>query len=166
MKPAAFDYAVPRTVPEAVDALGNSSGKAQVLAGGQSLLLEMHLERITPDLVVDINRIAVLDEMRVHDKRVQVGALVRHREFESPEAVAGPLGTLFSLAVVNIAHPPIRTRGTMVGSFAWAHPASEWCAIAMAMDADIQMAGPGGAREVAARDYFQGPYKTARQPGN
>lgn len=125
----------------------------------------MHLERITPDLVVDINRIAVLDEMRVHDKRVQVGALVRHREFESPEAVAGPLGTLFSLAVVNIAHPPIRTRGTMVGSFAWAHPASEWCAIAMAMDADIQMAGPGGAREVAARDYFQGPYKTARQPG-
>ncbi|MFT9821170.1 FAD binding domain-containing protein, partial [Lysinibacillus sp. NPDC056185] len=72
---------------------------------------------------------------------------------------------MFSLAVVNIAHPPVRTHGTMVGSFAWTHPASEWCALAMAMDADIQMAGPGGAREVAARDYFQGPYTTARQSG-
>ncbi len=72
VKPAAFDYAVPRTVPEAVDALGNAGGNAQVLAGGQSLLLEMHLKRIRPDLVVDINRIPELDDMRVIDNTLQV----------------------------------------------------------------------------------------------
>lgn len=164
MKPAAFDYVAPRTVPEAVDALGATGRKAQVLAGGQSLILEMHLQRIRPDLVVDINRIAALDEMRVNDSTLQVGALIRHRVFESPQAVPGPLGTLFSLAVVNIAHPPIRARGTMVGSFAWAHPASEWCAIATTLDADVELHGPDGVREVAARDYFHGPYQTARRP--
>jgi aerobic carbon-monoxide dehydrogenase medium subunit len=164
VKPAAFDYVVPRTIPEAVDALADTGRKAQVLAGGQSLILEMYLQRNRPDLVVDINRIAVLDQMRVDGDTVHVGALIRHRVFENPEAVPGPLGALFALAVVNIAHPPIRTRGTMVGSFGWAHPASEWCAIAVALDARVQLRGPEGAREVAARDYFRGPHQTVRRP--
>lgn len=165
MKPAAFDYVAPRTVPEALDALADGDRRTQVLAGGQSLLLEMHLERIRPDLVVDINRIPELDHMRVIDNTLQVGALIRHRVFESAQAVPGPLGSLFALAVVNIAHPPIRSRGTMVGSFGWGHPASEWCAIAMALDADIQLQGRQGARTVAARDYFHGPLTTERRPG-
>lgn len=164
MKPAAFDYTAPHSVSEAVDALDDGR-KAQVLAGGQSLLLEMHLERIRPDLVVDINRVPELDDMRVIDNTLQVGALIRHQVFESPQAVPGPLGSLFARAVVNIAHPPIRSRGTMVGSFGWGHPASEWCALAMALDADIQLRSAQGARTVAARDYFHGPLKTDRRPG-
>ncbi|MFE0378632.1 FAD binding domain-containing protein [Streptomyces inhibens] len=164
MKPAAFDYIVPRTVREAVDALGDTGRKAQVLAGGQSLILEMHLQRIRPELVVDINRIAELDHMSIDDNTLRVGALVRHSAFESAQAVPGPLGTLLSRAVVNIAHPPIRSRGTMAGSFAWAHPASEWCAIGVALDAGVELQGPDGVRQVAAGDYFHGPYRTARHP--
>lgn len=71
MKPAAFDYVVPRTVPETVEALGDTGRKAQVLAGGKSLILEMHLQRIRPDLVIDINRIPALDEMRVYDNSLR-----------------------------------------------------------------------------------------------
>jgi aerobic carbon-monoxide dehydrogenase medium subunit len=163
VKPAAFDYVAPRTVPEAVDAL-TAGHRAKVIAGGQSLILEMHLQRIRPDLVVDINQITGLDQMRVTGATLQVGALVRHRAFETPQAVPGPLGTLFAQAVVNIAHPPIRTRGTMAGSFGWAHPASEWCAIAVALDAHIELHGPHGVRQVAARDFFHGPHQTARLP--
>jgi carbon-monoxide dehydrogenase medium subunit len=164
VKSAAFDYTAPRTVREALDALGDTRQRAQVLAGGQSLVLEMHLQRSSPDLVVDINRVAELGHMRVNGDTLQVGALVRHSVFESPQAVPGPLGRLFSLAVVNIAHPPIRARGTMVGSLAWAHPASEWCAIAVALDAEVVLQSPGSAREVAARDFFHGPHRTARHP--
>ncbi|MGV9929137.1 FAD binding domain-containing protein [Streptomyces olivaceoviridis] len=164
MKPASFDYAVPRTVAEAVQALGDTDRTAQVLAGGQSLILEMHLKRIRPQLVVDINRIPELDGMRVDGDELRVGALVRHATFESADAVPGPLGTLLSRAVVNIAHPPIRSRGTMAGSFGWAHPASEWCAIGVALDATVEVTGPDGARSIPARDYFLGPYRTARRP--
>jgi carbon-monoxide dehydrogenase medium subunit len=162
VKPAPFDYLAPATVGEALDALGDTRRDVRVLAGGQSLLLEMHLQRIRPDLVVDINRVAELDRLSVNDGMVEVGALVRHGVFESPQAVPGPLGTLLSLAVGNIAHPPIRARGTMVGSLAWAHPASEWCAIALALDAAIEVRSTGGARKIAARDYFRGPLQTAR----
>ncbi|MEU4407904.1 FAD binding domain-containing protein [Streptosporangium sp. NPDC023963] len=165
MKPAAFDYVVPRTVREAVDALGSGPG-ARILAGGQSLVLEMRLQRIRPELVVDINRVAELDRMSVDDGTLRVGALIRHAAFE-PErenSVPGPLGTLFSRAVVNVAHPPIRSRGTLVGSLAWAHPAAEWCALALALDAGIEVHGAGGPREIAARDYFLGPFLTSRTP--
>ncbi|WP_067135680.1 FAD binding domain-containing protein [Microtetraspora malaysiensis] len=162
MKPAAFDYVAPRTVDEALNALGDTRRDVRVLAGGQSLILEMHLQRIRPDLVVDINRVAGLDRLSVNDGTVEIGALVRHGVFESPQAVPGPLGRLFALAAVNIAHPPIRACGTMVGSLAWAHPASEWCAIALALDAAIEVRSTGGAREIAARDYFRGPFQTAR----
>ncbi|MFB7185510.1 FAD binding domain-containing protein [Streptomyces sp. NPDC056230] len=164
MKPASFDYVVPRTVAEAVEALGGTRRKAQVLAGGQSLILEMHLQRIRPELVVDINRIPELDRMSVEGDELRVGALVRHAAFEPAGAVPGPLGTLLSRAVANIAHPPIRSRGTMAGSFGWAHPASEWCAIGVALDAVVEVTGPDDARAIPAGDYFLGPYRTARRP--
>ncbi|WP_436763605.1 FAD binding domain-containing protein [Streptosporangium sp. V21-05] len=163
MKPAAFDYVVPRTVREAVDALGTGPG-ARILAGGQSLILEMRLQRVRPDLVIDINRVAELGHLTVGDGTLRVGALVRHAAFEREGAVPGPLGTLFSRAVVNVAHPPIRTRGTLVGSLAWAHPAAEWCALALALGATVEVRGAGGRREIAARDYFLGPFLTSRAP--
>ncbi|MFJ2296993.1 FAD binding domain-containing protein [Streptomyces sp. NPDC087894] len=164
MKPALFDYVMARTVPEAVEALSNAEN-AKVLAGGQSLILEMHLKRAsTPHVVVDINRITSLGRVEVDDGVLRVGALVRHRAFEDPHAVPGPLGELFARTVVNIAHPPIRNRGTMAGSFGWAHPASEWCGLAVALDADVELAGADSTREVAARDFFKGPHETVRQP--
>ncbi|MFC4587613.1 FAD binding domain-containing protein [Sphaerisporangium corydalis] len=163
MKPAAFDYVAPRTVREAVEALG-AGRDAHVLAGGQSLILEMRLRRARPEVVVDINRVPGLGRLSVDGGTLRVGALVRHDAFEAAGAVPGPLGTLFSLAVVTIAHPPIRSRGTMVGSLAWGHPASEWCAVAVAMDAVLELRGSGGAREVAAGGFFHGPFQTARRP--
>jgi carbon-monoxide dehydrogenase medium subunit len=163
VKPASFDYVVPRTVAEAVEAL-DTGRRAQVIAGGQSLILEMHLERIRPELVVDINRIPELDGMSVEGDELRVGALVRHSAFEPAGAVPGPLGPLLAQAAVNIAHPPIRSRGTMAGSFGWAHPASEWCAVGVSQGATVELAGPDGQRSVAAADYFAGPFLTARRP--
>jgi carbon-monoxide dehydrogenase medium subunit len=164
VKPAAFDYLAPSTVHEAVDALADTGRQTQVLAGGQSLILEMHYRRSRPDLVVDINRVRDLDHLRVNDGVLHVGALVRHRVFESAQVAPGPLGRLLSLAVVNIAHPPIRALGTMAGSLAYAHPAAEWCTIAVALDADIELHGLSGVRMIGARDYFHGPHQTARRP--
>ncbi|MFJ5921132.1 FAD binding domain-containing protein [Kitasatospora sp. NPDC092948] len=164
MKPPAFDYAVPCTVPEAVELLAAADGAAQVLAGGQSLVLDLRLHRARPTLLVDINRIPGLDRLDPDGRTLRVGALVRHRTFESERAVPGPLGALLAGAAAHIAHPPIRTRGTMAGSFAWAHPASEWCAVGAALDADLELSGPRGTRTVGARDYFRGPHLTARRP--
>jgi carbon-monoxide dehydrogenase medium subunit len=164
VKPVAFEYLAPSTVREAVDALADSAWRGQVLAGGQSLMLELHYRRSRPNLVVDINRVRDLDGLRVTDGALHVGALVRHRVFESPQVAPGPLGRLLSRVVIDIAHPPIRALGTMAGSLAYAHPAAEWCTTAVALDADLELHSSTGIRVVGARDYFLGPHQTARRP--
>ena len=164
MKPAPFDYAAPTELADAVAALAELPETARVLAGGQSLVLEMHYRRERPALLVDINNVRALDAITVDGDALRVGALARHRAFETPSVAPGALGRLLSRVSPFIAHPPVRARGTMAGSLAWANPASEWCATAVALDAAIELTGPAGSRTVAAGDYFLGPFRTARQP--
>jgi carbon-monoxide dehydrogenase medium subunit len=64
--------------------------------------------------------------------------------------------------VRHIAHHPIRTRGTFCGSIAHADPASEWCAVAAALDAEMVAESKfSGTRVIAARQFFEGIMTTA-----
>jgi carbon-monoxide dehydrogenase medium subunit len=74
------------------------------------------------------------------------------------------LGVLLKRVAHHIAHPPIRARGTMAGSLAYAHPAAEWPTVATALDAELELVGPHGRRVVDAGDFFTGPFATARRP--
>ena len=161
MKPAPFDYLAARSVDDVVAALGD--GDTHVLAGGQSLVLEMNFRTARPRRLVDINRVAGFDRLERRDGMLHVGPLVRHRAFES-DAVPGALGALLRRVVHHIAHPPIRARGTMLGSLAYAHPAAEWPAVVTALGAELQLLGPAGDRVVSAEDFFTGPFSTARRP--
>src|SRR6266852_3845280 len=96
----------------------------------------------------------------MEDGKLVIGAGVRHQAFHRP-VVEGPLGALLSLVVRHIAHHPIRTRGTFCGSIAHADPASEWCAVAAALDAEMVAKSARGERVIAAKDYFQGIMTTA-----
>jgi len=64
-----------------------------------------------------------------------------------------------------IGHYPIRVRGTFGGSIAHADPASEWCLLAVLLEARIVLQGPDGERTVPAAEFFLGLYETAADPG-
>jgi carbon-monoxide dehydrogenase medium subunit len=161
MKPAPFDYVAARSTEEVLAALAD--GDTQVLAGGQSLVLEMNFRAARPRRLVDINRVPEFDRLDATGSALMVGPLVRHRAFGS-DAVPGPLGDLLRLVVHHIAHPPIRARGTMLGSMAYAHPAAEWPAVVTALGGVLHLAGPEGERTVVAEDFFTGPFTTVRRP--
>jgi carbon-monoxide dehydrogenase medium subunit len=116
-----------------------------------------------PEHLVDINRVHELGRLSVEGEELVIGALVRHAAFHQPVAT-GPLGALLSLVVRHIAHHPIRTRGTFCGSLAHADPASEWCAVAAALDATLVARSTRGPRQIAAKDYFKGVMTTALAP--
>src|SRR5262249_30981691 len=78
--------------------------------------------------------------------------------------VDGPLGALLSAVMHNIAHYPIRTRGTFCGSVAHADPASEWCLTAATLGAEMVARSARGTRLIAAEDHFQGIMTTALEP--
>src|SRR2546423_357919 len=64
----------------------------------------------------------------------------------------------------HIAHPAIRNRGTIGGSLAYADPAAELPACLLALDGEIDIAGPMGKRTVKADDFFTGLFETALGP--
>jgi carbon-monoxide dehydrogenase medium subunit len=161
MKPAAFRYHAPKTIDEAVALLAEVAPQdGRVLAGGQSLVPTMAFRLAKPGHLVDINGVAALSRLAVVDRKLVIGACVRHAAFHRP-VCDGPLGKLLADVVRHIAHYPIRSRGTFCGSLAHADPASEWCLVMTALDGEIVARSARGERTIAARDFFKGIMTTA-----
>ena len=160
MKPAPFAHHAPRSVEEAVSVLAEVGHDGKILAGGQSLIPILNMRLASPAHLVDINRVTGLDGVDVAPDHVRVGALVRHAQLERHEDAYAAL-PLLRQALVNVAHPAIRNRGTTVGSIAHADAAGEMPAILVLTDGVVEAAGPRGSREIAARDFFEGPLETS-----
>ncbi|WP_249999031.1 xanthine dehydrogenase family protein subunit M [Actinoplanes sp. M2I2] len=156
-----MEYVAAGSPGEVVAALAD--GDTAVLAGGQSLVLDVTTGDARPRRVVDINRVTEFDLLAQNDGMLRVAPLVRHRTFES-EAVPGALGDMLRTIVGYIGHPPIRARGTMIGSLAYAHPAAEWPVVATILGAELDLVGAAGRRTVAAEQFFTAPYRTVRRP--
>ncbi|MGD9614057.1 MAG: xanthine dehydrogenase family protein subunit M [Alphaproteobacteria bacterium] len=164
MKPTPFTYHRPATIPEAVALLAElAPQEGRVLAGGQSLVPIMAFRLARPVHLIDINRVAGLDRLEVAEGRLRIGARVRHAAFHRP-AAAGPLGALLTIAARDIAHYPIRMRGTFCGSLAHADPAAEWGLVAATLDAALVAISRRGERTIPAGDFFQGVMETALSP--
>jgi carbon-monoxide dehydrogenase medium subunit len=161
VKPAPFVYHAPKTLGDALANLAEFGPQdGRVLAGGQSLIPMMAFRMARPAHLIDINTVAGLDRLAVEGDMLSVGACVRHAAFHRP-VVEGPTGTLLSRVVRDIAHYPIRLRGTFCGSLAHADPASEWCLAAVTLGAEIIAMSRRGRRVMAADDFFEGMMATA-----
>lgn len=167
MKPARFEYHRASSVEAAIDLLETLGEDAKLIAGGQSLVPMMNFRLARPTALVDVTRVPGLDTIAADGAGLRIGALVTHAALEraSDPAVLDGFGVLPRTARL-IGHPPIRTRGTFGGSLAHADPAAEWCVLALVLDAEIVVAGPYGARTVAARDLFTGFLTTALGPSD
>jgi carbon-monoxide dehydrogenase medium subunit len=160
MKPAPFELHIPQTLDEAVGLLSEHGDEAKVLAGGQSLTPMLALRLTRFEHLVDVNRVAELSGIERREGWLRVGATTRHRTVErSPEVAAAV--PLLGRATAKVGHFQIRNRGTVGGALAHADPAAEQPAVAVALDAVMEVASPTGAREVAAADFFQGLWATA-----
>lgn len=163
MKPPQFEYHSAADTAEAVRLLARYDGEAKVLAGGQSLMPMLNLRLATPSALVDINRIEGYHFHRFEGSELVVGATCRHADIETDPAIGRRVAAV-SDAVPLIGHVSIRNRGTVVGSLAHADPSAEWPALAVLLDARINVSGPAGAREIAARVFFDGFLSTQLEP--
>ena len=164
MKPSAFAYSAPRSVPEALTTLADAGPDGKVLAGGQSLVPILNMRLAAPAHLVDINRLADLAFVRVEDDGVRVGALARHADVEADEEAATVL-PLLRQALRLVAHPVIRNRGTTVGSLAHADPSGEMTAVLALTGGSVEVAREGSTRTVPAEEFFVAPLESAVQPG-
>jgi carbon-monoxide dehydrogenase medium subunit len=151
VKPPRFRYFDPETLDEAIDLVA-SKDNAKVLAGGQSLMPMLNMRFVQPDHIIDLNRVAGLNGIRMRDGVLSIGAMTRQRELEFSSLIheACPL---MREALLNVGHRQTRNRGTIGGSLCHLDPAAELAAVAMAYDATIEVCGRNGPREIPMAEF-------------
>ena len=163
MIPRSFEYFSPRTLDEAISLLQKLGPEAKLLSGGQSLIPMMKLRIVSPQHIVDINRIPNLDYISESDGHLKIGALAREHQLETSEVVQQKLPILADTAKF-IADPLVRSQATVCGNLAHGDPANDHPATMLALGATVVATGPNGQREIAVADFFPGLFTTALEP--
>lgn len=164
MIPGPFTYHRPASVAEAVGLLAELGDEARPLAGGHSLIPMMKLRLATPEHLIDLHGIAGLKGVSRDGGRIVIGAMTTQHELLASEVIASALPLLREAALL-IADPQVRYRGTIGGNLANGDPGNDMPALMLTLDAAYRLEGPEGVREVAAREFYQGAYFTALEPG-
>ena len=150
-----FDYARAESVDDAIRRLGESDGSAKLIAGGHSLVPLMKLRLSEPSLLIDISRVPGLAGIRRVGDSIEIGAGTTHHEIATSDVLRDVCPMLAETAA-EIGDPQVRHRGTLGGSLAHADPAADYPAAILALDAEIHLRGPSGARTAKAGSFFQG----------
>jgi carbon-monoxide dehydrogenase medium subunit len=163
MKSAPFDYVAPTSVPEALAVLTEHGDESKVLAGGQSLVPVLALRLARPGVLVDINKVPELAGVSRENGTIRIGAATTHADIEHSSELleAAPL---LGRAARFIGHFQIRNRGTFGGSLAHADSAAEWPAVAVALDAELEIASASGIRRTPAAEFFVSTFMTTLEP--
>jgi carbon-monoxide dehydrogenase medium subunit len=160
MKPAPFEYHAPTTATEAVGLLAELGDTAKLIAGGQSLVPMLALRLAVFEHLVDLGRVGDLRGIEHVDGSVRIGAATTQATVERSADIAAAV-PLLARATPLIGHFQIRNRGTVGGSLAHADPAAEYPAVALALDAELEVLSTAGRRSVPAAEFFTGLWSTA-----
>lgn len=163
MKPVPFAYARPDTIDEALAVLAEHGDEAAILAGGMSLGPMLNLRLVRPTVVVDVNRIAGIQEVAAANGHVVTGAGVRQARAMGEPVIAAEV-PLLARALPWVGHYQTRSRGTLGGSVAHADPSAEVPLALLALGGEVELRSARRRRTVAAGDFFLGVLTTNRQP--
>src|SRR4051795_1982843 len=157
------EYARPGSVDEAVGLLAQNPA-ARPLAGGQTLVNVMKARIAAPEVLIDLNDLPELREIRETGDGLELGAMVTYSQLVTASEVHRSRPILADVSA-QIADVQVRNRGTVGGNVCSNDPTNHLPPLLVAMGATFVVAGAGGEREVSARDFFVGVYMTAVGPG-
>ena len=164
MIPGPFAYHRPNSLAEAVGLLADLGEDARPLAGGHSLIPMMKLRLAQPAHLVDLRSIGDLEGIRADGADIVIGAMTTQHELIASDLLAANL-PIIREASLQIADPQVRYVGTLGGNVANGDPGNDMPAVMICLGASYELAGRGGTRRVAAREFYQGAYFTALDAG-
>ena len=164
MIPGSFAYHRPSSVKEAVSLLGSLGDDARAIAGGHSLIPMMKLRLASPAHLIDLAGVADLKGIREDGKDIVIGTMTTQHEVIGSDVLAKKIPILRETAVL-IADPQVRYVGTIGGNVANGDPGNDMPAVMMCLNATYHAIGKSGERRIVAREFYQGAYFTALEPG-
>jgi carbon-monoxide dehydrogenase medium subunit len=124
----------------------------------------MKLRLAAPEHLVDLSRIPELKGIRAEGGDIVIGAMTTQHALIADATLAAKLPILRETALL-IADPQVRYVGTLGGNVANGDPGNDMPAVMLCLGATYHIAGKGGERRVAARDFYEGAYMTALGAG-
>lgn len=146
-----FDYVRPAGLGEALALLSGRPG-ARVLAGGQSLLPALRAGEESARLLVDVRRLPGLRGIERTARGIRIGALTPLAELAASPLLLAEAPELAAAARAN-GDPQVRNLGTAGGNLAVrGGRATDLPVAAIAADAAVELAGPGGRRSTLSAE--------------
>jgi carbon-monoxide dehydrogenase medium subunit len=164
MIPGIFAYHRPASINEAVGLLVAFGDEALALAGGHSLIPMMKLRLARPAHLIDLGGISDLKGVRADGNDIVIGAMTTQHELIGSGLLSAKLPILREASLL-IADPQVRYVGTLGGNVANGDPGNDMPAVMMCLGAIYHVAGKAGERRIPAREFYQGAYFTALEPG-
>ena len=161
MIPAGFEYHRPTDMASAIGLLQAHGDEARVVAGGHSLIPMMKLRMAHLSHLVDLQDIDELKGIEVGADSVTIGAMTTQNELITHRGLA-QAAPILREAALQIADPQVRYVGTIGGNVANGDPGNDMPGLMQCLDASYEVVGPDGGRRIAARDFYDSAYFTAR----
>jgi carbon-monoxide dehydrogenase medium subunit len=152
-----FEYAAATTVDEAVSLLAARGDRARLLAGGTDIIVQLRENMRHADLVVDVKKIAELMEYRFDPARgLRLGAAVPCYRLYGDDALCQAYPALIDASRI-IGGWQIQSRASIGGNLCNSSPAADSIPALIALDAQCEIAGPGGRRRLPVAQFCSGP---------
>ncbi len=161
MIPAGFEYHRPSDIASAVSILQEHGDEARVIAGGHSLIPMMKLRMADMGHLIDLQDIEALKGISVEGDSVSIGAMVTQHELITSDLLSSAVPIIKEAALL-IADPQVRYVGTVGGNVANGDPGNDMPGLMQCLNATFELSGPDGTRSVAAREFYEAAYFTAR----
>jgi xanthine dehydrogenase FAD-binding subunit len=161
------EYLVPASLEEAFAAMAQHRGRYRVVAGCTDTFpwaREGRAGDVEIPVIIDVSKIPELNERRVDEKRVRLGAATPVQRFLDGSSLARALPCMPRCAVW-FADDQIRAQATIGGNIINASPAADGTPGLIAHEAEVELAKETGGKIVRRRmkldRFVTGPNRTA-----
>ncbi|WP_328912748.1 MULTISPECIES: FAD binding domain-containing protein [unclassified Streptomyces] len=131
------------------------------LAGGTDVMVEINFDHRRPDHLLDLNRVAELQEWEAGPDTVRLGAGVPYTRIM---AELGDQLPALALAARTVASPQIRNRGGVGGNLGTASPAGDAHPALLAGGGEVEAVSVRGTRMIPVDDFYTGVKRNALAP--
>ncbi|MGD8624538.1 MAG: FAD binding domain-containing protein [Anaerolineae bacterium] len=156
-------YEMPKSVEEALDILKQYEGRAQLIAGGTDLIIELQEGKHSADCLVDVTRIPGLDRIEREGDDIVMGANVTFRQIKD-SALLREKARVLPEAAASVGALQIQTVATLAGNVVSALPAADGCVALLALEAEVEIVSLEGRRWRPVGELFLGPGRSAVDP--
>ncbi len=158
------EYHVASSVEDALEKLSGCEGRAEIVAGGQTMMLLIRQGLVDPDLLVDISKITEIRGIDEVGEHIEIGAATTYAEIKKNPLIEKEFG-FYTRATSEISGPQVRNQGTIGGGLVYGDPALDTPPVLLTLDAELEIQSAQGSRRILLEDFFVDYYETAIEEG-